>query len=136
MLGASQSISLAMIVRDCEKTVERCIRSALPLISGWTVIDTGSVDSTMEIVRETLKGLPGQLLESEWVGHAHNRTELLAAARTGCDYVLMLDADMSLVQEVCAEITVLDFGRVIARGPTAAVCADPTVIAAYLGGDA
>ena len=50
--------------------------------------------------------------------------------------VMLVDHDMSLVLEVCAEITVLDFGRVIARGPTAAVCADPAVVTAYLGGDA
>ena len=95
----SKSISLGMIVRDAEGTVERCIRSALPLISRWTIIDTGSVDNTKAIVREVLKGLPGQLLESEWVGHAHNRSELLAVGRHGCDYLLQLDADMELVQE-------------------------------------
>ena len=50
--------------------------------------------------------------------------------------VLLVDHDMTLVLEVCDEITVLDFGRVIASGPTAAVCADPAVINAYLGGNA
>jgi len=94
-----QKISLAMIVRDAEETVERCIRSALPLISRWTVIDTGSVDGTKEIVQRTLQHLPGQLLDSPWVNHAHNRTELLAIARHGCDYVLMLDADMEVAVE-------------------------------------
>ena len=89
----TKTISLGMIVRDAEKTVERCIRSALPLISRWTVIDTGSVDNTKEIVREVLKDLPGQLLESEWVGHAHNRSELLAVGRHGADYLLQLDAN-------------------------------------------
>ena len=50
--------------------------------------------------------------------------------------VLLVDHDMTLVLEVCDEITVLDFGQVIASGPTATVCADPVVITAYLGGDA
>ena len=50
--------------------------------------------------------------------------------------VLLVDHDMTLVLEVCDEITVLDFGRVIASGSTAAVCADPAVINAYLGGHA
>ena len=50
--------------------------------------------------------------------------------------VLLVDHDMTLVLEVCDEITVLDFGRAIASGPTAAVCADPAVINAYLGGNA
>lgn len=38
-------------------------------------------------------------MESEWVGHAHNRSELLRRASHDCDYILMLDADMELVQD-------------------------------------
>ena len=48
--------------------------------------------------------------------------------------VLLVDHDMNLMLEVCDEITVLDFGRVIASGPTEQVRTDPAVIAAYLGG--
>ena len=48
--------------------------------------------------------------------------------------VLLVDHDMTLVLDVCTEITVLDFGRVIATGPPAVVRNDRAVIAAYLGG--
>ena len=98
MIGASR-IGLGMVVKDGEAHVERCIRSALPLIDRYTIIDTGSTDRTKEIVQETLAHLPGQLLEAPWVGHAHNRSELLKIARHGCDYVLMLDHDMEVVVE-------------------------------------
>ena len=100
------SIGLGMIVRDAEKNLERCIGSALPLVDRWTVIDTGSTDSTKDLVRDLLGHLPGQLLESQWRGHAGNRSELLAVARHGCDYVLMPDADMEvLVQGSLPELT-------------------------------
>ncbi|WP_262987020.1 ABC transporter permease subunit, partial [Streptomyces sp. CBMA156] len=47
--------------------------------------------------------------------------------------VLLVEHDMDLVQAACSEVTVLDFGHVIASGPTAEVLADPAVMAAYLG---
>ncbi|MET8699717.1 ATP-binding cassette domain-containing protein [Kitasatospora sp. NPDC058032] len=47
--------------------------------------------------------------------------------------VLLVEHDMDLVQAACSEVTVLDFGHVIAGGPTGEVLADPTVMAAYLG---
>ena len=47
--------------------------------------------------------------------------------------VLLVEHDMRLVMGVCRRVTVLDFGRVIAEGPAAAVRADPLVQAAYLG---
>jgi branched-chain amino acid transport system ATP-binding protein len=47
--------------------------------------------------------------------------------------VILVDHDMELVSAVCSTTTVLDFGRVIALGPTAEVLADEHVKRAYLG---
>jgi branched-chain amino acid transport system permease protein len=47
--------------------------------------------------------------------------------------VLLVEHDMDLVRSVCAEVTVLDFGQVIASGPPAKVLTDGTVKKAYLG---
>ena len=89
-----------MIVRDAETVVERCIKSCLPLVDRAVIIDTGCVDNTIQVIKDTLGDLPATFYESEWVGHAHNRTELLAKAReSGADYCLMPDADMELIQE-------------------------------------
>lgn len=54
--------------------------------------------------------------------------------RFGCG-VLLIEHDMDLVREVCTEVTVLDFGKVLASGSTIAVLDDPTVAKAYLGDD-
>jgi branched-chain amino acid transport system ATP-binding protein len=52
--------------------------------------------------------------------------------RTGA-LTILVDHDMSLVGATCTHVAVLDFGRVFADGPTAAVLNDPNVMAAYLG---
>jgi branched-chain amino acid transport system permease protein len=47
--------------------------------------------------------------------------------------VLLVEHDMDLVRAVCSEVTVLDFGRVIASGPPARVLDQGSVKKAYLG---
>ena len=47
--------------------------------------------------------------------------------------VILVDHDMSLVQACCDWSAVLDFGRLLASGPTAEVLRDPNVMKAYLG---
>ena len=49
---------------------------------------------------------------------------------------LLIDHDMGLVMNICDQITVLEFGKVIATGPPDVVRRDPRVVAAYLGGAA
>ena len=47
--------------------------------------------------------------------------------------VILVDHDMSLVSSCCERTAVLDFGRLIAAGPTAEVLRDERVVRAYLG---
>jgi len=48
--------------------------------------------------------------------------------------ILLIEHDMSFVSDLCDEITVLNFGTVLAEGDTKTALADPEVIKAYIGG--
>ena len=47
--------------------------------------------------------------------------------------ILLIEHDMKLVSGICEELTVLNFGQVLAQGKTMDVLNDPEVIKAYLG---
>jgi branched-chain amino acid transport system permease protein len=79
-------------------------------------------------------------LDEPAAGLGHDQSLALAQrireipARFGSSVVL-IEHDVELVAAVSTQITVLDFGIVIARGAPQAVLADKTVAAAYLGED-
>lgn len=47
--------------------------------------------------------------------------------------ILLIEHDMKLVSGICEQLTVLNFGRVLAQGDTSTVLNDPQVVTAYLG---
>jgi branched-chain amino acid transport system ATP-binding protein len=47
--------------------------------------------------------------------------------------ILLIEHDLKFVSEICDEITVLNFGTVIAQGKTRETLSDPEVIRAYIG---
>jgi tetratricopeptide (TPR) repeat protein len=101
-VSPTPAIALCMIVRDEEAVIERCIASARPLISSWTICDTGSEDATPEMIERLLGDLPGELHRRPWTDFGANRSELMELARGTADYLLLLDADMTL--EVSREL--------------------------------
>ena len=78
------------------------------------------------------------LLDEPAAGLPDDETEHLASViqripgETGAT-VILVDHDMSLVSACCTTAAVLDFGKLIASGPTAEVLRNEHVIKAYLG---
>lgn len=89
-------IALCMIVRDEAAVIARCLRSVLPLIDAWVICDTGSSDGTPELIEQLLDGIPGELHRRPWRDFGTNRSELMTLAAGAAEYLLLLDADMTL----------------------------------------
>jgi glycosyltransferase involved in cell wall biosynthesis len=82
-----------MIVKNEAHVLARCLASVRPLITHWTIVDTGSSDGTQELVCKELAELPGELHERPWRDFATNRNEAIDVARPHADYILIIDAD-------------------------------------------
>jgi hypothetical protein len=98
---AAPKIVLSMIVKNEARVIARCLASVRDHIDSWAIVDTGSDDSTREIIRRELAGIHGKLVDKPWKGFAGSRNDALDLARDvagdGDAYMLTLDADEELV---------------------------------------
>lgn len=92
-----------MIVKNESRIITRMFDSVISIIDAYLISDTGSTDNTKEVITEYFKskGIPGEIIDVPFKNFGYNRTIALDAARakSGCDYILLLDADMRLVVE-------------------------------------
>ena len=92
----------------------------------------------LEIARALATSPKLLLLDEPAAGMNPNETqELMETIRFVRDTfdmtILLIEHDMRLVSGICEEITVLNFGTVLAQDETGKVLKDPEVVKAYLG---
>ncbi len=92
----------------------------------------------LEIARALATNPKLLLLDEPAAGMNPNETkELMDTIRLIRDRfdmtILLIEHDMKLVSGICEELSVLNFGRILAQGETSRVLNDPQVITAYLG---
>ncbi|MFN8615305.1 MAG: glycosyltransferase [Vampirovibrionales bacterium] len=82
------TLSLAMIVKNEEKTIERVLNSARPVCDEMVVADTGSTDATQRLAEQC----GAKVVSVPWTDHfAEARNASFAACQS--DWILWLDAD-------------------------------------------
>jgi len=92
-------LSLCMIVRDEEEMLPRSLAAVADAVDEMIVVDTGSVDTTIEIARS----FGATVIEREWTGSFADARNASFEAATG-DWILYLDADEVLVPEDAAKL--------------------------------
>ena len=97
-------INLAMIVRNEERCIRRCLEAALPYVDDIIIVDTGSEDQTVDILKEFAKELAETTSETEhhlYLEHftweddfsAARNFSLDLSEKRGAEINLVLDAD-------------------------------------------
>ncbi len=94
----------------------------------------------VEVARALMTQPTVLLLDEPAAGQTERETEefghLLGRLADDGLAICLVEHDMTLVMRVSSDITVLDYGKVLAVGKPEEVQNDPAVIAAYLGGAA
>jgi len=85
-------ISLCMIMRDEEEHLARCLRSVEGVVDEIIIVDTGSVDRSIEIA----ESFGATILHEQWRGDFATPRNTGLDAATG-EWILMLDADEELI---------------------------------------
>lgn len=92
-------ISAAIITKNEETNIGRCIESLLPVADEIVVVDSNSEDRTAEICRRYPEV---RFITREWPGFSQQKQA--AAELCRFDYILSLDADEALSGRLTAEI--------------------------------
>src|SRR6478752_9758344 len=100
MAGRKTNICLNMIVKNEVKVLPRLMRSVKDYIDYYVIVDTGSTDDTIDLIRREMAsyGIEGEVHERPWVNFGVNRQQALelALAADKADWLLFIDADEEL----------------------------------------
>lgn len=86
-------LGLCMIVKNEAAGIAATLRSVLPFIDRYTVLDTGSTDGTQDLIRAELAAIPGSLHQEPFVDFATTRNRVLELHGEATTFALMLSGD-------------------------------------------
>lgn len=84
-------INILFMVRDAGPGWKDVLTRNLPYADRVTVLDTGSIDSTVAITREVLKDVCHEIYQESFQGFRVSRNRLLDLAGNKCHFNIMLD---------------------------------------------
>ncbi|PGT81115.1 glycosyltransferase family 2 protein [Bacillus sp. AFS040349] len=93
-------ISLAMIVKNEQRYIERCILSVNGYVDEIVVVDTGSTDNTLQIL-EKYKHV--KVYQFQWTDD-FSKARNYSIEKASGDYILILDADEYIIEGTRAEL--------------------------------
>jgi len=94
-------LHLVMIVKNAGDIIRKIIKVNIPFIDRWTILDTGSTDNTIQIIKEELNDkVKGELFEEPFINFRESRNRAIDLCGETCTYQIMLDDTYELRGDV------------------------------------
>jgi len=92
LLNYDNLIHLCVMVKDGGPLFEQMLIANLDIIDRWTILDTGSTDGTIDMIKRVLVGKKkGELYQEPFINFRESRNRCLDLAGTSCKFNFMLD---------------------------------------------
>lgn len=99
-MSQTNKFCFVAIVKNEAHVIKRCIDSIANIATSYVICDTGSDDSTPEIIAEYMseKKIPGEVIHCAWKNYSYNRSYLMDQVYThnkaaNAEYIIWHDAD-------------------------------------------
>lgn len=84
-------INICIMVKNAGEDFRHMLTKNLPYMDRYTILDTGSTDNTVSIIKEVLANKRGELYEEPFINFRDSRNRLLDLAGNHCHFNIMLD---------------------------------------------
>ena len=84
-------INMVIMVKNAGDIFRDTLTQNLSYIDRYTILDTGSTDNTLDIARDVLKDIPGDIYTESFINFKDSRNRALELAGHTCTFNIMLD---------------------------------------------
>jgi len=104
IITMNDRFSIVIVCKNEEENIERVLKSIQGITDDILVYDNGSTDGTLSI----LSKYGVRIIQGEWLGYGQTKKQAVLLAKY--DWVLSIDADEALDEELQASLQKLTFG--------------------------
>ena len=84
-------VCLCIMVKDAGEMFERILEANKPWVDRWLVLDTGSTDGTIDVIKKVMSDVKGELYQQPFINFRDSRNICLDYAGKRCKFNIMLD---------------------------------------------
>lgn len=95
-----EDITVIILTKNEEANIETCVKSAWQIAKRVIVVDSGSIDNTLDIAQDC----GAETYFHEWQGHAKQFNWALDNCNLNTEWIFRLDADERISEELAKEI--------------------------------